>query len=535
MEIPKRYLLVVRMVAIGIIVLAISSCLPQEESESEPLLDPDSAENNFRLEDIENSVIKRRCVNFVEEIGTVHTGISRDGSFDITMYTLDNYGQIRSSTNEQWTRRVFGAHNILIECNHDKFGKMQFFHPALGEVDGGLWSDYELPLWTGLPSWHHTQTIAISPATSVVYQVFQALLNKQILEEGYSDLEIVKKLYKMSIELTSEIDGLRPPNIDEIGANSLKEVEFTNDYLGYRRGSTQNDRDWDYFVTTITDGIITERFRTILEFNASFNNSIELITQEIGSQLVNGTRSEDYGDLIAAGFIHATVEPISVNADFSSFVEGWSTYEFNATNNEKELSFSETSGEVQLSLEHVTNRDTNQLPQEYGLLQDVNLDSENINSIYLKASYKRMSGTLEEDFFIIQDSSGAATISVELFDVNDQKLGSVHLVHTQDPLFSDTFFHNTPQSLNTSTGNTVYRLPNIGNAGLIVNLKQAVSYSLSQSEIDRIHKAKLYIVAGDYIAGRDLRHWTGSLLARANCRDCRGLLIVDEVGLYRLK
>lgn len=95
--------------------------------------------------------------------------------------------------------------------------------------------------------------------------------------------------------------------------------------------------------------------------------------------------------------------------------------------------------------------------------QQVEVTDEELNDLYLRASYSKMEGLLENEVLPgLEDAAGLAGVYIEYIGENDDDvLGDTGYVNIEDPLFAGVPLSQTPETLQLveHTHNSFYLCP----------------------------------------------------------------------------
>lgn len=505
----------------------------------DPLDDPDSRENLSLLRSYRRDRIDHLCVPYLRS--TTDQGL-RFHTFTAThwignflasnrLYLADNLGNKLPGGPYDMSitsREVFGAENLLIECDHEIHGIQRLFMPAIGAVGDGLASDVLRPEWLIYGAENNNTrnqraTLFVSLESDLVFKLYRALATEESETVGTVSDE---RRNALLIDAKAQVATL--------GVSSTQAVD--GDYVLYSSVRAAGNEDKDEAVLAYAG--VMEKFRFLAERTRGIDSDVNAISDELVSQLLGAEREPNFGDLVAISFLGNAYERLNTNSGFEQRLEGWTEYDntqSTVTGVSDGYTFLGTTRNT-VGLELTSNVVRGGESQQRGIYQEIDVVDQDLSSVFVVADYSKLLGQLESCPFVgFCDAAGVASISMEYLDSGLTTLGVTHFANTEDPLFADTLFYNAPVSLQSSVGSSVIRVPNVPNSGLTANVGDEAR-TVVGARYDDIRYVRVYAVVGDYIGGDFLRHFLlGVVLAVPECTDCKAELEVHSLELRSLK
>ena len=497
----------------------------------------DSSSNQLALQALRLYKISYRCAPYLKEFGGSQTATFNDtfwhGSFRSApeVWFADNVGRKleqqghRSTT---ITRNDFGDKNVIIECDNTEYGVLRAFIPAIGGITSGLAEDFNTPPWLakaggGLFNPNDAHLI-VSVQTDLIHRTYQVLAEEYEAQNGELLAEDIDTLLQQARDIVNSVEGM--------------DSEFIIDsqyFLSPGSIDDSRDRNAEVFLEIARS---MEQARFFAETERAADGKIEPIMEELAVQLMGGARSRNFGELLAVSYFPEISSSVVTDPRFDDELEHWKEYDNTGSSNlaSSEQYLLNSDNKNTIGLEIVSNSVIDGVSFQRGFYQQVDIDNASIDEYYFKVQYTELLGLLEESRSLIDilEDSGVAVFSIEYLDSSGESLGYTQVVNTTDAMFADTGFYSTPVSLQSEGNGVIYRVPSIGNNGLVLNIGKEARLALGDgvSEVDHIFVDAL---VGDYIASDYLRHFlTGIILIEPECFNCRASLKVNSLDVRKI-
>lgn len=497
--------------------------------------DPSSSLNSRNRNVLRGARVNFECRNFLRSVGRpiAGGGYGRNGK---QFWRMDLFGN-RASTSPYPSnpyREVFAGDNMLIECIHSQYGVLSLLIPNVEPiVDNRTAQSHRTPDWmspgiadtTG--TYQPRSTLVVSPVTDLYYRVYKIIAERELLTNE-SAPTAAEDLYRQAIQIASRVSGIQTPLVDEEWKYYDHQLSSGGELPGY---GIVSGLDYKELATAS----VFEKFRVFLIQNPEFGASMSNVTTELARLL---TDSSDISDglkkKLEAAFLDKGRE-LTVNSNFADGLNGWTSYVTNSASPGSELFLVPREGGSTVVMNLVSNRIKDGALEQIGVFQELYVAGSAVDLLYVNASYSRIDGIQEESGFGLYEASGTASISLEYLDSEGLSIGTSHFVNTEDPLFADfPFTYNAPESLRSSIGETVVRIPEIGNTGLSINVGDAARESLREN-ISSLASLRVYGWVGDYIGANTLRHpLFGIVISVPECENCKAYLALDHLSVVEL-